>query len=73
MKRITILIWPILLFVLLGCADIMDPSGAANDILVGGTKSPASDYYYWYNGEKVDLTVNEDYVNILVDTTKVKK
>ena len=73
MKRITILIWPILLFVLLGCADIMDPSGTANDILVGGTKSPASDYYYWYNGEKVDLTVNEDYVNILVDTTKVKK
>ena len=73
MKRITILIWPILLFVLLGCADIMDPSGSSNDMLAGGTKSPSSDYYYWYNGERVGLTVNEDYVNILVDTTKVKK
>ncbi|MBO4844293.1 MAG: S8 family serine peptidase [Bacteroidales bacterium] len=73
MKRITILIWPILLFVLLGCADIMDPSGAANDILVGGTKSPASDYYYWYEGRRIDLIVNEDYVNILVDTNIVNK
>ena len=73
MKRLVILIWPILLFILLGCADIMDPSGAANDILVGGTKSPASDYYYWYEGRRIDLIVNEDYVNILVDTNIVNK
>ena len=73
MKKLRILIWPTLLFVLLGCADIMDPSGTANDILSGGTKSPSSDYYYWYNGERVDLTVNEDYVNILVDTTEIKQ
>ncbi|MBO7117132.1 MAG: S8 family serine peptidase [Bacteroidales bacterium] len=66
-------IWILLLSSLVvSCTEQLYPSISVDTILSGETKSPSSDYYYWYNGQRVDLTVNEDYVNILVDTTKVK-
>lgn len=39
----------------------------------GETKSYDQEYYYWYNDEIVDLTINKDFVNILVDTSIVKE
>lgn len=55
------------------CTEQLHPSGSADTIFAGGTKGPSSEYYYWYNADKIDLTLNEVFVNILVDTSVVKQ
>lgn len=74
MKTVIKSIWFLLLSSLVvSCTEQLHPSGSADTIFAGGTKGPSSEYYYWYNADKIDLTLNEVFVNILVDTSVVKQ
>jgi subtilisin family serine protease len=74
MKKLLFRMWPMVLAVLLvSCSEVLDPNGLSDQALSAGTKSPDSEYYYWYDGKRINLTVNNDYVNILVDTNIVSK
>lgn len=66
--------WPIVLAVLLvSCSEVLDPNGLSDQALSAGTKSPKLEYYYWYEGKRIELIANYDYVNILVDTSIINQ
>ena len=74
MKKLFFRLWSILLAVLLvSCSELLDPNGLSDKALSAGTKSPDSEYYYWYDGKRINLTVNNDFVNILVDTSIINQ
>ena len=74
MKKLLFRMWPMVLAVLLvSCSEVLAPNGLSDQALSAGTKSPDAEYYYWYEGKRIGLILNDDYVNILVDTNIVNK
>ena len=71
MKKILIIVESVFFaLLLLGCTEVLIPGGTSDEALSGGTKGP-TELYCWYHGEQIPLTLNQDYVNILLDTTVV--
>lgn len=52
--------------VLVGCTVLTNPATTAEDVFVDGTKGKESSDYYWYQGEKILLTANKEYVSLLL-------
>lgn len=72
MKKILIIVESVFFaLLLLGCTEVLIPGGMSDEALSGGTKGP-TELYCWYHGEQIPLTLNQDYVNILLDTAVVK-
>ena len=63
-----------LLFIifLVSCTDQIVSNPKNDEVPFGKTKSGLAEDYYWYHGKQISLTVNDKYVNILLDTTAVK-
>lgn len=63
-----------LLFILflVSCTDQIVSNPKNDEVTFGKTKSGLAEDYYWYHGKQISLTVNDKYVNILLDTTAVK-
>ena len=57
---------------LFSCTEQIVSNPIAGDISSRKTKSSIAEDYYWYHGNQISLTVNDKYVNILLDTTVVK-
>lgn len=72
MKKILIIVESVFFaLLLLGCTEVLIPGGMSDEALSGGTKGPTK-LYCWYHGEQIPLTLNQNYVNILLDTAVVK-
>lgn len=61
-----------LLLLTWSCTELTSPARIADDILSQDTKGMSREYYYWYHGKTIPLTIDKDFINILVDTMKVK-
>lgn len=48
------------------CTEIKNPAGIAEEALATGTKGQDTKQYYWYRGEKQEIVVNYEFVNILL-------
>lgn len=59
--------------ILSSCSESLNPSTKNDHMYSSGAKGASPEYYYWYKGEKINLTVNREYVNIVIDTALVKK
>lgn len=72
LKRIShCLFFPLLL--ISACTEMYDPARQSDNTPDIETKSGVSSVYYWYHGKMINLTVNTDYVNILLDTTFLQR
>lgn len=58
---------------IIGCTELNNPVGLSSDTHSIETKCSAPEYYYWYHGKAVDLSFNKENVNIMIDTSMVKK
>lgn len=71
MKRTYVLVG---LLLLLGCSDLdKNIAGLQNKTLLGGTKGAVLETFYWYHGKMLGLTFNREYINLVIDTTKVTR
>lgn len=61
---------PFLLFI--SCTDQVVPNKDQEVIHSTKTKGGIAENYYYYYGKPISLKVNEEYVNILLDTSYVK-
>lgn len=61
---------PFLLFI--SCTDQVVPNKDQEVIHSTKTKGGIAENYYYYHGKPISLKVNEEYVNILLDTSYVK-
>lgn len=66
-------VWVILSLLLFSaCGDLVSSRILHESSMSDGTKGSSLEYYYWYKGERVNLTVNKEYLNLVVDTALVK-
>lgn len=71
MLKYVFMLLPVLF--LLACTELLILEETVDDNLSGNTKGYAPEYYYWYHGKKEPIQLNQDYVNILLDTTAIKR
>ncbi len=57
---------------LISCTDQVVPNKDKEEIHSTKTKGGIAEDYYYYHGKPISLKVNEEYVNILLDTSYVK-
>lgn len=62
----------LLLLLFCACSDLIPPRILHEPGISNGTKGSYPEYYYWYAGEKINLTVNREYINLVVDTVLVR-
>ncbi|MCD8101056.1 MAG: S8 family serine peptidase [Alistipes sp.] len=53
----------------LACGDLLEENPGAGNEDFDGTRSTESEItdYYWYQGKKIPLTANKEYVNVILD------
>ncbi|MBR1488709.1 MAG: S8 family serine peptidase [Bacteroidales bacterium] len=74
MNTIKFVIFSLSTLLLFGCGDAINYPNNSQEKTCSGTKGMTpSSYYYWYRGKKNELLLNRMYVNVVVDTTLVKK
>lgn len=74
MKKRQKLIIPIVFLVtLVACSkQVIEQPEANNPTTATQIKGSDATYYYWYKGEKIPLTLNTNYINIIADDNTLK-